>query len=331
VPHPGLIPYSVNSPLWSDGSHKERFIALVGADARIDASPNRGWNFPNGTVLVKSFALETRTGDAASRRWIETRLMSRQDNEWVGYSYMWNESQTDAELVGPAGMDRDYAIEPASGVANPATANPVSKTQRWHFPSRAECMVCHSRAANYTLGLSTAQMNRAHAYGDATLNQLEALEAWGLLKDKLAKPASDLPRLTDPGDTTASLELRARSYLHANCAHCHVEAGGGNAQFQIEHHVAAEQLKLIDERPVHNTFGIADARLVASGAPDRSVLFRRISQRGTGQMPPLSTNLVDPAAVQLLRDWIASLRNQPMPKEPMSKETIPKVSVRTAP
>jgi uncharacterized repeat protein (TIGR03806 family) len=325
VPHPGLIPYSVNSPLWSDGSHKERFIALVGADARIDASPNRGWNFPNGTVLVKSFALETRPGDSASRRWIETRLMSRQDNEWVGYSYMWNESQTDAELVGPAGMDRDYDIEHASDVANPATANPVSKTQRWHFPSRAECMVCHSRAANYTLGLSTAQMNRAHAYGDATLNQLEALEAWGLLKDKLAKPASDLPRLTDPGDTTASLELRARSYLHANCAHCHVEAGGGNAQFQIE------QLKLIDERPVHNTFGIADARLVAPGAPDRSVLFRRISQRGTGQMPPLSTNLVDPAAVQLLRDWIASLRNQPMPKEPMSKESIPKVSVRTAP
>ncbi len=336
VPHPGLIPYSVNSPLWSDGTHKERFIALVGADARIDASPGRGWNFPNGTVLVKSFALETRAGDPASRRWIETRLMSRQDNEWVGYSYMWNEDQTDAELVGPAGLDHDYTIAApaapgtaaagttaatgtatagtaatgtaATGTAAANAATTALQTQRWHFPSRAECMVCHSRAANYTLGLSTAQMNRAHAYGDVTMNQLEALEAWGLLKDKLAKPAADLPRLTDPRDATASLELRARSYLHANCAFCHVEAGGGNAQFQIEHHVAADQLKLLDERPVHHTFGIADARLVAPGAPERSVLFRRISQRGTGQMPPLSSNLVDPHAVQLLRDWIASMR-----------------------
>jgi hypothetical protein len=154
-------------------------------------------------------------------------------------------------------------------------------------------------------------MNRAHDYGDVTLNQLEALEAWGLLKDKLAKPPAELPRLADPRDATASLELRARSYLHANCAHCHVEAGGGNAQFQIEHQVAAEQLKLIDERPVHNTFGIADARLVAPGAPDRSVLFRRVGQRGQGQMPPLSTNLVDPDAVRLLRDWISAMKKSP--------------------
>jgi glucose/arabinose dehydrogenase len=331
IPHPGLIPYTVNSPLWSDGTHKERFIGLVGADARIDASPGRGWNFPNGTVLVKSFALETRVGDPASRRWIETRLMSRQDNEWVGYSYMWNDAQTDAELVGSAGLDRDYAITTAATNTSAATTRtttgtttgtntiattaanasaPAGQTQRWHFPSRAECMVCHSRAANYTLGLSTSQMNRDHAYGDVTMNQLEALEAWGLLKDKLSKPAAELPRLTDPRDTKASLELRARSYLHANCAFCHVEAGGGNAQFQIEHHVAADQLKLIDERPVHHTYGISDARLIAPGEPDRSVLFRRVSQRGAGQMPPLSSNLVDPDAVQLLRDWIADMKKK---------------------
>jgi hypothetical protein len=61
---------------------------------------------------------------------------------------------------------------------------------------------------------------------------------------------------------------------------------------------------------VHHTYGISDARLIAPGEPDRSVLFRRVSQRGAGQMPPLSSNLVDPDAVQLLRDWIADMKKK---------------------
>src|SRR5262249_38093038 len=76
---PGLIPYSVNAPLWSDGAYKERYIALPGDDPRIDIGTNRGWNFPDLTVLVKSFALEAVEGDAATRRWVETRLLTKQD------------------------------------------------------------------------------------------------------------------------------------------------------------------------------------------------------------------------------------------------------------
>src|SRR5204863_3504371 len=53
-----LIPYSVNSPLWSDGAYKERYLALPDAEARIDFTTSRGWNFPDRTVVVKSFALD---------------------------------------------------------------------------------------------------------------------------------------------------------------------------------------------------------------------------------------------------------------------------------
>src|SRR5205085_1649523 len=90
VPAPGLIPYSVNSPLWSDGAAKERFIAIPG-DGKIDVMPTRGWNFPEGTVLVKTFSLDNQR--------IETRLLTKQQGQWVGYSYQWKDDQSDADLV----------------------------------------------------------------------------------------------------------------------------------------------------------------------------------------------------------------------------------------
>jgi hypothetical protein len=117
-------------------------------------------------------------------------------------------------------------------------------------------------------------------------------------------------RLVDPYDLTQPLELRAKSYLHANCAHCHVEAGGGNAQMELEFTTATDKMRLVDVPPVHQRFGINDARLVAPGHPQRSVLLHRVSQRGpnSGGMPQVGTNLVDEAAVQMLREWISGLK-----------------------
>src|SRR5262249_31058497 len=152
---PALIPYSVNAPLWSDGAYKERWLALPGADSKIDYTRNRGWNFPDQTVLVKSFALEMEEGNPASRKWIETRFLTRQNGEWFGYSYAWNAEQTDATLVNAKGLDAMVAVKTGDAF----------RSRNWRFPSRAECMVCHSRAANWVLGLTTLQMNKEHDYG----------------------------------------------------------------------------------------------------------------------------------------------------------------------
>ena len=297
VVEPALVPYSVNSPLWSDGAHKERYIALPGADSQIDMSGNRGWNFPNGAVLVKSFALDMVAGDAKSRRWIETRLMVRQDNEWVGYSYEWNAEQTDATLVESPGVDREFKLRDGAG----------ERKLAWHYPSRAECMVCHSRAANYVLGLSTAQMNKEHDYGGVKDNQLRTLAHIGMVKP-LAQPLEKYAKMADPYDATAPLESRVRAYLHANCSHCHVEAGGGNAQMSLDYSTPLDKTKLIGVKPLHHSLDVADPRIVEPGQPDRSVLLRRISRRGPNQMPPLASNVLDEPAVKLLRDWIESLK-----------------------
>ena len=296
---PSVIPYSVNVQLWSDGAFKQRWLAVPGEE-KIQYTSNRGWNFPNGSVLVKSFALERESGHEETRRWIETRLMVRQQNEWVGYSYRWNDEQTDAELLDAAGADVSFDI------MDPA-APEGKRAQTWHYPSRAECMVCHSRAVNYVLGLTEKQMNGLHDYGDVNMNQLEMLAEMGLFKEPPSKTANELSRLSDPFDSSGDLHARATSYLDANCSNCHVEAGGGNAQFSTEIDAKPDQIRLFDARPVHATFGIAEARLVAPGAPERSLLLDRMQRRGHGQMPPIGTNQIDRPAVELIREWIQKM------------------------
>ena len=323
---PGVIPYSVNAPFWSDGAHKERFLAVP--EGTIQYKRTNGWEFPDKTVLVKSFALETTEGDPKSRKWVETRFMTRQGGEWYGYSYVWNAAGTDATLVDAAGADKVFKVKTADG----------ARDQNWHYPSRAECMVCHSRAANYVLGLCEVQFNKDHKYPNGrTDNQLRVLEHLGLLnvswagevtapKDAVEKqqpdqrepkpsgllhlPPSALKRLADPYDKAQPLDLRAKAWLHTNCATCHVEAGGGNAAMQLDFPTEWEKMRLIDAKPVHQAFDLTDAKLIAPGAPERSVVLHRIGRRGpnTGQMPPLSSSRVDTAGVELMTEWCKGLK-----------------------
>ena len=325
---PGVIPYSVNAPFWSDGLHKERWLAVPEGTILFKRG-STGWEFPDKAVLVKSFALETKEGDPASRKWIETRFLTRQSGEWYGYTYVWNADGTDATLVDASGTDREYTVKTATG----------ERAQTWHYPGRAECMVCHSRAANYVLGLSEVQFNKDHVYPNGrTDNQLRVLEHLGLLNVNWTGEAgaprngpegqqpnqrepkqtsflnvapSALKKLADPYDKAQPLDLRAKAYLHANCATCHVEAGGGNAQIQLDFPTEWAKMRLIGAKPVHQTFDLVDAQLIAPGAPERSVVLHRISKRGpnTGQMPPLSTSRVDTAGLELMTEWCKSLKS----------------------
>jgi len=350
---PGMIPYSVNAQLWSDGAHKARWIGLPGPDAKIEFTRGKPWGFPEQTVLVKSFALEREEGKPETRRWIETRFFTKQDKEWYGYSYIWNEDQTEGTLVESKGIDREYTIKTKDG----------ERKQKWHYPSRSECMVCHSRAAQYVLGLNEMQMNKEHDYGHCTDHQFRVLERMEVFqinykqflneitKDQLEKknvPAKEITArlallaaakdqrepvksnlfpfnpekfntIPDPYDPKADLDKRARAYLHVNCANCHINAGGGNSQFDVEWRTTTEKLKLVDAKPVHHTYNLPDARLVAPGHPERSLLLHRISHREAGAMPPLASAIVDKRAVDLIREWI-----QKMPETPEKKEEPPK-------
>ena len=294
---PGLVPYSVNSPLWSDGASKDRLLAVPDT-AKIEFNKADGaWGFPDGSALVKTFALPVVERGSSKLRRVETRVFTKLQNEWVGYSYLWNDDQTDAVLVGKGGLDRVYAV------ADDRAVNGV-RSQTWRYPSRAECMVCHSRAAGFVLGLNTPQMNRGQDYQGINDNQLRALGHAGYFNVTLDRPVEKYPKLANPGDPSASLEDRARSYLHVNCAICHVESGGGNSRMQLRYTLKPEELSLIDAKPQHESFGTPEARLVAPGHPNRSVLLQRVKILGPGRMPPLASSVVDAQAVDLLRAWI---------------------------
>jgi len=316
-PEKGLIPYDVNAALWSDGAAKERFLALPGTskiefDAITYPQPAPGsppgWRFPDGTVLVKTFALETEPGNPASRRRLETRLLHFQEipgadeygeGYWRGYTYVWNDEQSDADLL-DGGLDRTFTVKDRDAPGG-------QRKQTWHFPSRAECTLCHTLPAKFVLGVNTLQMNKDHDYAGHTANQLRTLEHLGVFSKPLPKPPVELPRLPSYEDEKLGVDERARSYLHANCGHCHMKWGGGNAEFQLLATLDLKDTGTLNTRPGQGNFDLDDPRVIVPGAPERSLVLYRLKKTGLGRMPHVGSNVVDEKAVKLIEEWIKQL------------------------
>ena len=266
---PGVIPYEVNVPFWSDGAEKDRAFAIPDG-SHIAVNSAGGWTLPTGSVALKTFSFEGRR--------VETRLLVNHEGlGWSGYTYEWNEAQTDAALLD----DRK-------------TTNVVGHD--WLFPSRSECTFCHTSAAGRVLGLQAAQLNR----GD----QLTRLSDLGVF-DAPIDP-SKTPRLVPADETSVPIEIRARSWLHANCAHCHQLLGPGQGVADLRFDVA--DLHLCNTTPSSGDLGVAGARLLVPGDPSKSLVYLRASRRGENQMPPLGTSVIDPEGTALLKAWIGSVK-----------------------
>jgi uncharacterized repeat protein (TIGR03806 family) len=316
---PGVLPFSVIAPQWCDGAHKERFLALPG-ESRIEfetvtypqpapGAPG-GWRFPDGAVAFETISFELEPGNAASRKRLETRLLHYEqlsgneevgDQYWQGYTYVWNDDQSDAVLLeDPQGRDTVLKIRDAKAPGG-------MRMQTWHIPSRNECIACHNMAAKYVLGLTTLQINRDHDYDGARANQLATFEHLGLFTKPLPAPVAELPRLAGYSDASVDLDLRARAYLHANCSHCHRKWGGGNTEFQFLATLELADTGTLGTNPAHGTFNLPLARVLAPRDPYRSVLFYRMATLGPGRMPRIGSNVIDTAGLRLIHDWIKQL------------------------
>jgi uncharacterized repeat protein (TIGR03806 family) len=293
TPNPGVIPYDINLPFWSDHAHKSRWFALPNATNTIAFAVNDPWTFPAGTVFVKHFDLETTRGNPASARRLETRFLVLTGASAYGLSYRWNEEQTEAFLVPAAGTNLVVQVE-EDGLLSP---------QNWAIPSRTECMVCHTAASGFALSFNTRQLNRtATTWGVAT-NQLAALSAAGYLV-----PPPDVPDMlpfhAQPDDTAQSLTFRARSYLAVNCAGCHQPNSGTQTSFDLRPHRSLDQTALLSA-PLNNNGGNPANRLIVPGQPANSVLLSRLTACcGFSRMPPLASSIVDTQGAALIHDWI---------------------------
>jgi uncharacterized repeat protein (TIGR03806 family) len=298
--HLGIIPYKPVSPLWSDNAYKERFIALPGVD-QMEYREIGGWDFPENGLLIKNFLLPLDERDTTgSLKRIETRLLLWKNNIWNGFSYEWNEAETDATLLNTSKM-RAFTITLEDG---------STLEYEWLYPARYDCIRCHSFAANGALGPSTSQLNSDFLFpaSGVTDNQMRTYEHIDLFRENLPAPLDSLPRMVDPMDDTQSLHDRARSYMSSNCAMCHQPGGPTPAEIDLRWEASDEEMNAIGVEPNLGNLGIADALLIAPGDPDRSILYVRMNQRNTGRhMPPLATSRIDEDAVSLVREWILSM------------------------
>ncbi len=312
-----LLPYTVNSPLWSDGAAKTRWFA-VPTGQTISFAATGEWTFPAGSVFVKNFALpEDDTNPQALRR-LETRLLVRDTNGYVyGATYKWRTDNSDADLV-TNGFIEDIPIRTADG----------TRMQHWFYPGRQDCLTCHTFASGGVLGIKTRQLNGDFTYPDGvTANQLRTLGHIGVFDAAFdARQLSRYPHLVNVTNAGAALELRARSYLDANCSMCH-RPGAASVFFDARFDTPLARQNLVNGA-VANQLGIPGARVITPGDLIHSLIFHRLSITGENQMPPLARSLVDTNAVAAIGEWILSLPVRPpeLPKG-WSSADIGKVGV----
>ena len=304
---PAFIPYEVNSPLWTDGAQKRRYILLPGSDSKItlpqgastsEEAAHQTWTFPTGTILVKEFWQAF--GNPPQPKPLETRfLVKRGTSRWDGYSYRWLDDGSDAELLEDESRQQCYDADGRRSDGACAYTH--------YFPSRGDCGSCHRQEVGVVLGLRTAQLNRLHDYDGVIDNQLRAMNNIGLFSPPLLAPGQDYPAMPDPRDSDRcpDPDKRARAYLAANCAQCH--NGGGGTAMDLSFLASLPATQSCDQPPSAGDLGVADARIVAPGAPERSLLYLRALRRGEGQMPPIGSLRADDDGTALIREWIEDL------------------------
>jgi glucose/arabinose dehydrogenase len=298
TPAPGFLPYQVAQPFWSDNASKRRWVALTNPASTIGWTREGTWVFPNGTVWVKHFDMEMQRGVPASKKRLETRLLVRNATGAYGVSYRWNDAGTQATLAPDEGVDFPLAI----------TENGAPRPQTWRIPGRSECMSCHNPNAGWSLSGTTRQLGIENSIHGRNGHQIDLLQAAGYFSNP-PDPAATLPRHVRPEETAYSIESRARSWLAVNCAYCHQAGSGVPGAFDLRAHLTMAQTGLINGN-ANNNGGDVLNKLIVRGDPTHSIVLNRVAvANGFSRMPPLATNVTDPAAVALLTEWISQTTN----------------------
>jgi uncharacterized repeat protein (TIGR03806 family) len=316
-----VVPYDLNTPLFSDYAHKLRTVWMpAGSAAQYSATGI--FDFPVGTVFSKTFYYPRAAGGAnavsrtasqardfagqdlnlANVRLIETRLLVRREHGWEALPYVWNADQTDAEL---ARTGDEAALELVS-------ADGARESFTYVVPNENQCAGCHvtdlSTKKIEPLGPKARNLNRDYAYFGGAQNQLTYLQKVGYLAGLPALP--EVPRNANWTDDSQPLEARARAYLEVNCAHCHNPKGAADTTA-----LAFDVTSPVDRHlglckpPVAAGRGTGDHLFdIVPGHPDDSILpFRMASKEPGVMMPEQGRGTVHLEGVALIRAWIAAM------------------------
>ena len=299
-PSLNVLPYEPASSLFTDYALKKRFIWMpsgVQATYNVD---NKILLFPTGTVLIKNFYYTTIQPNNTTKI-IETRLMIRQATGWVFVEYIWNDEQTDAFLV--SGTDFTNG---SSQTITFKKNNDEIVTIDYRIPSDAECIACHKINEIATpIGVKPQNLNFSYNYNGETKNQLQKLVDQGYLTSF----PSSIVSTVNYKDTSKSLELRTRSYIDANCAHCHQDQG--RCDYRSIRLGFAETIDptnigvcVIADETISPTL----QKIVSPGNYSKSIMhYRMVINEESQRMPLLGRTIVHDEGIELIEQWIISL------------------------
>lgn len=304
VPAEGVMPYDLNTPLFTDYASKLRFVKLP-EGAEVSYQTDRVLQFPVGTIIVKTFYYpHDERRPEKGRQLVETRLLIHEEAGWKALPYHWNEEQTEAYLE-VAGDSKEIVWRDESG---------KKRRVNYLMPNMNQCKSCHSWDGEMTpIGPSVRQLNHAYAYSDGAQNQLERMASLGWLQ-ALPEGHAAIPTVPDWDDPdSGTLNERARAWLDINCAHCHNPHGPASTSgFFLDINQDDPAVYGVFKTPVAAGRGAGDHDYdIYPGQPDASILVYRIASTDPGvMMPELGRTLVHEESLELIRKWIKEMETK---------------------
>jgi len=300
-PHRALLPYELPTGLFSNYAIKQRLIyfPLTGKAEYID-DEQLPLNFPEGTIIVKTFYYQNDFRDEAlGKNIIETRLLVRRNNDWEAYDYVWNEEQTEAtKQIAGKQVTVDWIHYDGS-----------ARSTLYAIPNENECKGCHELGDEMVLiGPKARYLNSKIDFGLGLENQIEKWMEYDLIDGVPA--INEIPSVAAFDDVTASIESRARAYLDINCAHCHNADGPANNTGMFLNYLQTDSIKLGVCKPPtaagQGSGGLAHS--IEPGLPEESIMIYRLNSLELDvSMPELGRSVIHEEGLALLTDWIAQL------------------------
>jgi uncharacterized repeat protein (TIGR03806 family) len=300
-PAKGVMPYALNSPLFSDYAYKDRFVKLPD-NQYVNYNSDSVFQFPIGTIIAKTFYYPNDfKNEKKDRRLLETRLLIHEEKGWTALPYIWNEEQTDAIL------------EVAGGTTNVNFKNDKGVKQSFEYtvPNKNQCKGCHEKFGILTpIGPSARQLNGHFTYMEGVENQLIKWKNAGILRG-LPDDIKTVPKFVNYNDLKENIHERAKAYLDVNCAHCHNRQGPALTSGLFLDWLTTDSTAYgFYKTPVAAGRGSGNLKYdIVPGKPTESILLYRMQSLDPGvMMPELGRSRAHTEGVQLIKDWIAQMK-----------------------
>lgn len=301
-PSAGVLPYDLSSSLFSDYSHKARFVWMPEGTS-VNYNTEHVMDWPAGAVLIKNFFYyHNETDLSQGRRLIETRLLVNRGEQWDAYGYTWNDEQTDA------------AYDVIGDIKAVSWINEVGEEMKVDYiiPNKNQCKGCHAYDNKLKpIGPKARNINKDYAYADGSKNQLAKWAETGYLTGYTVEAKHPSVAVWND-DKSYTLHERSMAYLDINCGHCHNPKGAGNTS----------GLTLLADSELGLKVGVFKATVSAGagtgghqysivpGNPDESIMVYRMNSNDPGaMMPELGRHMVHTEGVDLIASWIKAMEN----------------------